>query len=292
MSVISENFDQQAVLDFIVRQQQSADTACAYLGTEPSDIQSDLEELDQRWTETVRVAVSDTGRIVGAAVIEWDEGLDRAWVHGPWTDESEWRSMSPALLAAVTAQAPVSNHEMYASVDHEGMVWLAAHCGWRSGEANFEYARTSPVPTGDIDPAIRPAVLADEAAVRELHDREFPGTYARAAELVSPDGPYKTLVIAPEGTVLGYVAFQLQGESTLYVDFIAVHSDARRAGLGVTLVDGAQQSSGRERVALTVDEHRPEARAFYASRGFELEAATRPYRHRQQTTRARARDET
>lgn len=287
MRIISEGFDQQAVLDFIVRQQQSADTACAYLGTEPSDIRGDLEALDQRWTETVRVAVSDTGRIIGAAVIEWDEGLDRAWVHGPWADESEWRSMSPALLAAVTAQAPVRNHEMYASVDHDGMAWLAAHCGWRSGEANFEYARTSPVPTGDSAPGIRSAVLADEAAIRELHDREFPGTYARAAELVSPVGPYSTMVIAPEGTVRGYVAFQLQGESTLYVDFIAVHPDARRAGMGVTLIDGAQQSSGRERVALTVDEHRPEARAFYASLGFEVEAATQPYRMSDPTSSAR-----
>ncbi|MFC5298419.1 GNAT family N-acetyltransferase [Brachybacterium tyrofermentans] len=265
-------------MDFIVRQQQSADTACAYLGTEPSDIRGDLEALDQHWTETVRVAVSDTGRIIGAAVIEWDEGLDRSWVHGPWVGEGEWRSVSPALLEAVTTQAPVGRHEMYASVDHGEMAWLASHCGWRSGEANFEYARTSSVPTGDIDPAIRPAVLADEAAIRELHDQEFPGTYARAAELVSPDGPYSTLVIAPEGKVLGYVAFQLQGESTLYLDFIAVHTDARRAGIGVTLIDGAQQSSGRERVVLTVDEHRPEARAFYASLGFELEAATRPYR--------------
>lgn len=278
MGIISEGFDQQAVVDFIVRQQQSAGTACAYLGTEPSDIRGDLEALDQHWTETVRVAVSDAGRIVGAAVIEWDEGLDRSWVHGPWVEEGEWQSLSPALLAAVTTQAPVGRHEMYASVDHDGMAWLASHCGWRPGEANFEYARTSSVPTGDIDPGIRPAVLADEAAIRELHEQEFPGTYARAAELVSPDGPYSTLVIESEGSVLGYVTFQLQRESTLYVDFIAVHPDARRAGIGVTLIDGAQQSSGRERFALTVDEHRPEARAFYTFLGFELEAATRPYR--------------
>jgi len=278
MGIISEGFDRQAVVEFIVRQQQTADTACAYLGTEPADIRGDLEALDQHWTETVRVAVSGAGRIVGAAVIEWDESLDRSWVHGPWAEEGEWHSLSPALLAAVTAQAPVGRHEMYASVEHDGMAWLASRCGWRSGEANFEYVRTSSVPTGDFAPGIRRAALADEAAIRELHDQEFPGTYARAAELVSPDGPYSTLVIAREGTALGYVAFQLQGESTLYMDFIAVHPDARRAGIGVTLIDGAQQSSGRERVVLTVDEHRPEARAFYASLGFELEAATRPYR--------------
>lgn len=279
--------DEQSVLDFIVRQQQSPATACAYLGQEPSGIREDLEELDQHWTDTVRVSASATGQVIGAAVIEWDEEMDRSWVHGPWVEESAWRAESPSLLAAVTAQAPVGNHEMYAGIEHEGMAWLAAHCGWRSGEANFEYARTSLPSTRDPAAGLRPATIADEGAIQELHDHEFPGTYARASELVGPDSRYSTVVIAPGDKVLGYVTSQAQDESTVYVDFIAVHPDARRAGFGVSLINGAQQASGREKVALTVDEHHPEARAFYASIGFELEAATRPYRQRQQSTGAR-----
>lgn len=69
----------------------------------------------------------------------------------------------------------------------------------------------------------------------------------------------------------------------MYVDFVAVHPEARRAGVGARLINGAQQDSGRERIALTVDENRPAARAFYASTGFKLKAATRPYRRRQQS---------
>lgn len=282
MLMTSQDIDHQAVLDFIVHQQQSPETACAYLGTDSSDIRGDLEGLDQHWLETVRVFVSADGRILGAAVIEWDEELDRSWVHGPWVEMDAWLTAGPSLLAAVTAQAPVANHEMYADVGNDGMARLADHCGWQAGEANFEYRRASPAPDRAPASGTRPATSADEPALRALHDHEFPGTYASASELLDPGSSYSTLVIAPEGTVLGYVASQLQGDSTVYVDFVAVHPDARRRGIGERLINGAQERSGRNTIALTVDENHPAARAFYASTGFELTAATRPYRLRPQ----------
>lgn len=278
MLMTSQDIDPQAVLDFIVRQQQSPETACAYLGTEPSEIRGDLEELDQHWLETVRVSVAADGGIVGAAVIEWDQELDRSWVHGPWMEQDAWLTAGPSLLAAVTAQAPVAGHEMYADVSNHGMAQLARRCGWQAGEANFEYLRATPAPSGA--PGTRPATSADELAIRALHEREFPGTYASASELLDPDSRYSTLVVAPEGTVLGYVASQLQSESAVYVDFLAVHPDARRSGVGERLINGAHESSGRDMIALTVDENRPAARAFYASTGFESMATTRPYRLR------------
>lgn len=280
MIVTARHIDPQAVLDFIVRQQQSRRTACAYLGTEASSIQSDLEGLDQHWLETVRASVTVDGQIAGAVVIEWDEAMGRSWVYGPWAEEGAWASESPELLAAAMALAPAGSHEMYAHVSNEGMAWLAAQSGWKPGEANFEYVRTLRMPAGTPAPGIRPALRADEAAIRELHDQEFPGTYALSSELVDPASSYSTLVIAPEGKVLGHVAFQLQDESTVYVDFIAVHPEARRRGAGARLLNAAQQAAKRERVALTVDENRPEAREFYTSLGFEVTAATRPYRQR------------
>lgn len=283
MLMTSQDIDPQAVLDFIVRQQQSPETACGYLGTDPSGIREDLEELDQHWLETLRASVSADGRIIGAAVIEWDEGLDRSWVHGPWVEKDAQRTAGPTLLAAMLAQAPVGGHEMYADVGNDGMAWLADHCRWQAGEANFEYLRRSPAPADAGVPGIRPATSADEPAVRELHDHEFPGTYASASELLDPDSRYTTEVIASEGTVLGYVASQPQDESTVYVDFVAVHPDARRSGIGERLINGAHQRSGRDKVALTVDENRPAARAFYDSTGFELTATTRPYRLRRRS---------
>ena len=80
MLMTSQDIDPEAILDAIVRRQQAPETACAYLGTDPSEIRADLESLDQHWLETVRVSASTAGRILGAAVIEWDQELDRSWV--------------------------------------------------------------------------------------------------------------------------------------------------------------------------------------------------------------------
>lgn len=281
MIATSQNIDPQAALDFIVRHQQSRETACTYIGTKASEIQRDLEGLDQHWLETVRASVSADGQITGVVIIEWDRKMDRSWVYGPWIEEAAWESEGPALLAAATEQAPVSNHEMYADIANERMAWLAAQNGWQSGEANFEYLRTSHPASETVPSSIRPATCEDEVAIRQLHDREFPGTYALASALVDPASKYSTLVFAVEGHVLGFVASQLQDESTVYIDFVAVHPAGRRQRVGANLVDAAQHSARRERVALTVDENRPEARAFYDSLGFTVTAATRPYRQRQ-----------
>ena len=98
MLMTSQDIDPQAILDAIVRQQQAPETACAYLGTDPSEIRADLESLDQHWLETVRVSASTDGRILGAAVIEWDQELDRSWVYGPWMEEGTWLTAGPFAL--------------------------------------------------------------------------------------------------------------------------------------------------------------------------------------------------
>ncbi|SJM60242.1 hypothetical protein CZ771_11660 [Actinomycetales bacterium JB111] len=301
MIVTSQDIDPAAVLDLVVRHQQSPRTACAYLGTERSDIQDDLESLDQHWLQTVRVSVVDS-RVVGAAAVEWDEDMDRSWIYGPWVEETHWREEAPGLLGAVAEQAPVAGHELFASVDHPGMAWLAEECGWRPGAVTYEYARTTaaadaleatgapraadaPGETGAPDatdsplgPDLRWAAPADLPAIRALHDAEFPDTYARAEELVAEDGSYRTVVLAADGDVVGYATARTQGDDAVYLDFLAVRQDVRRTGAGRRLLDGVQRGFGRPRMTLSVDENRSGSREFFAGAGFAVAAATRPYR--------------
>lgn len=295
MITTAQDRNPAGLIDLIVRHQQSPETACLYLGDDPASIRADLDELDQPWLETARIALSEAGRLLGVVVIEWDEELDRSWVHGPWVEPEAWDDEAPALLEAVTAQAPVARHEMYADVRHERMARLAARCGWRPGEANAEYRLSLPAPdaagadasgrrsslvplTPDADLQIGPATAEHAAALRELHDREFPGTYASAAQLLDPEGPYAVLVATRGGRMLGYVAVQERGETELYVDFLAVDPETRRQGVGAHLLEAARRALGRSTLTLTVDEHRPAARALYQRLGFELIASTRPYR--------------
>lgn len=273
----SPEIDPQAVLALIVDRQQQPESACAYLGTEPKDIRRDLEGLDQHWTRTARIATAE-GRLIGAVVVEWDEDDGRSWVHGPWVLDGRWRDAAPSLLAAITESAPVSRHELYADERHTEMAWLADAAGWRAGEANFEYGRTTRELPEAVATGIRRASPTDRDALTALHDLEFPGTYANADDLLAPDGRYAVAVAESEGAVIGYVAWQEQEQDTAYVDFVAVAPGARRAGIGVRLLDAVGCLSGRHRTSLTVDEHRPAARAFYTALGFEVVASTRPYR--------------
>src|SRR5699024_7457011 len=174
--------------------------------------------------------------------------------------------------------APSTAHEWHAAAAHDGSACPAQHCGWRAGEATFELRGTSPPPAGPQASDACAATGADEPTLRELHEREFPGTYATTEQLLDPDGTYSTSVIDGERAPAGYVSWQLQGEAAVYIDFLAAYPGARRKGLGQRLIAAAQEASGRSTVALTVDEHRPDARAFYAALGFTVTAATRPYR--------------
>ncbi|UEJ84276.1 GNAT family N-acetyltransferase [Brachybacterium halotolerans subsp. kimchii] len=273
--------DHETALRLILEMQSSASTACAYLGRHEAGIREDLENLDQDWRETLRVSRGADGRVDGAVLIEWDTELDRSWVHGPWTRQGRWEQQAPGLLESVIAQAPVARHEMYAAVENAQMAWLAERCGWAAGEANFEYAKEledGPSALRMEDDAVRRANPADVPRLAELHEAEFPGTYASTSDLVEHGGSYSTFVHAEGGGMLGYLSGQMQEGDTLYVDFLAVAPDARRRGIARGLLDAAAHRMGARTTTLTVDEHRPGAQRAYEALGFSRTAATRPYR--------------
>lgn len=273
--------DHDAALRLILELQHGAATACAYLGRDEAGIREDLENLDQDWRETLRVSRGADGRVDGAALIEWDTKLDRSWVHGPWTREGRWEQQAPGLLGSVIAQAPVDCHEMYAAVENVQMAWLAERCGWSAGEANFEYTASlddDPSALRTAHDAVRAARPEDLPRLAELHEAEFPGTYASASGLLEQGGSYSTFVHPEGGCVRGYLSGQMQGTDTLYVDFLAVAPEARRRGVARGLLDAAAQRMGARTITLTVDEHRPDAQRVYEALDFSRTAATRPYR--------------
>lgn len=273
--------DHDAALRLIVEMQRSAATACAYLGRDEAGVREDLENLDQDWHETLRVSRGPDGRVDGAVLIEWDTELDRSWVHGPWTRQGRWEQQAPGLLDSVIAQAPVARHEMYAAVENVQMAWLAERCGWSAGEANFEYTASldgGPSALRTAHDAVRAARPEDLPRLAELHEAEFPGTYASTSDLLEHGGSYSTFVHAEGGRVLGYLSGQMQGTDTLYVDFLAVAPEARRRGVARGLLDAAALRMGARTITLTVDEHRPDAQRVYEALGFSRTAVTRPYR--------------
>ncbi len=115
----------------------------------------------------------------------------------------------------------------------------------------------------------------------ELHDRLFPGTHSPGSYLFGQvDERHDRFVADREGTVVGYVATELQHDGSLYVDYLGVDETSRGQGIGRALVATAVRARASEvsHAHLTVRASNTSARRIYASLGFVEERAIVPYR--------------
>ena len=281
-----------AALELIVAAQRSPATACAYLGTEAEGVRAELDDLDTPWRETLRVAVDDTGRVVGAVLLDVDpEETMRSWIHGPWTrDEQAWSEHAAALVRAALEQLPpgVEQHELSAAPAHTGMARLAAELGWHATGVSIAYQATSATTRrwpADA-PGVRVAAPADLPAVAALHDAAFPGTYATARQLLA-DEARSTLVLEHDGELAGYASGEIQADGAGYLDFLALAPDHRGRGLAPGLLAAISREllgrSGQGTVNLVVDEANAPAVALYEGFGYVRDAELVGYRSWPQT---------
>ncbi len=292
--------DIATVLDLIVRQQQRPERNIPSLGFERAGVLAELEEFEPTWTDTLRVVRSADGLVVGAVVTEWDAEVSRAWIHGPWidVDDEEWQVVAESLVAAARAQIPIdiTTSVLSGDVTHQCLADLAGRCGWVVGEVNHTLAVDSeaivrwPSTPGAVE--LWSAEPSDSAAIRELHDTEFPAAYYSAGQLVdrAVNGDHVVLIAGRarggggrdsrdgrDGGVDGYVAGRIQPDGEGYIDFLAVDPRARRAQIGRNLVMALTRRlmpmSTTQRVCLTVQDRRKPARAMYQSLGFTVDGS-------------------
>jgi len=290
---IPDPSDLDEVIAFVVEQQRRPDRNVAYLGTEVEGVTAELEGLEPAWTSSARIARQDD-RIVGAVAVEWDDEVGRSWIMGPWVahDDDRWLPLAGELLDAALAQVPpaIARHEMSGDTANHHLAALAAARGWWTTEVNHALSVDEGIvaswadgahPTG----ALRPATPDDVEAIRALHDAEFPGTYATAAQLVEgqQDGSRVTLVV-PDGArgIAAYASGHVQDDGEGCLDFVVVHPDHHGQGLGRLAITAIAREllprAPLRRMALTVQDHRATARGLYAALGFRHEVSFVGYR--------------
>lgn len=280
--------DVDAVIGLIIDQQARPDRNTPTLGVTSASVLAELEDLEPPWIQTLRIASSDDGRLVGAVLIDWSAEARRAWIHGPWADadDQQWPEIGAVLLEAATSQLPaeIATTVMTAIVEHHCMANLAGRLGWSAGEVNHVLvvdAKTVETWTSPTDPdSLRSMTDDDVAAIRALHDVEFPSTYYSAAELaarVSRGDQIVLIADLDDGSIGGYVAGQIQPDGDGYIDFLAVAAAARQSGIGRELVTTLCRQliprTATLRVCLTVQDQRAPARALYDSLGFKRDGS-------------------
>ncbi|MCT1556863.1 GNAT family N-acetyltransferase [Helcobacillus massiliensis] len=273
--------DRAAALRFIASMQADPATATAYVGTLEEGLETELEDLDQDWMDTLRVCLDSDGSITGAVLLEWDDEVGMSWIHGPWCTPDTWDRDAVDLLRAAVEQAPVGRHEIYADLSNTRLADLAADQGWRGGTAHC-VMRISREAAARADESVRPVRPGDLDAVRALHEAAFPGTYATARQLVDGDQGYRTLVAdsspgSSDGKVIGFITGQ-EDDGDIYLDFLAVDPAHRRQGVARRLIGALAAHLPGKDMTLTVADTSEAALALYDALGWERTATTRGYR--------------
>ncbi len=143
-----------------------------------------------------------------------------------------------------------------------------------------------------VRPVVRPAALADDAALLDIDQRTWSPRWTPALEpdwtrrrrfFAGDDGPGGFLVAELEGVVVGYVALHQDIDlpshaHVLTLDGLAVLPAAQGRGVGHVLVDAAVARAGERgarKVTLRVLANNDVARRLYERCGFEVEGVLR-----------------
>jgi ribosomal protein S18 acetylase RimI-like enzyme len=240
--------------------------------------------------ELAFVAGFHQGRLAGCAGAEYDLGLRRAWLRGPFVDvedEQAWGSLAGRLLQALEERLPAEIAILDSFLD------LANEWGQRLSQASgYRRVRLVHVYQAEAGKSLSAAqagrgatgscaeMRAEHAArVAELHQQLFPNTYLTAETILaavedrSSEAARKVYVYEQDGRVLGYVyGSENLGEGV--VDFLGVDVEARRRGIGRALLSAILNwifvERGLEKASLTVHDELVNAQALYEQAGFRL----------------------
>lgn len=277
--------DLERLASFAASAQADPERFCAYLGDDVESISADVAEIGS-WTERTHVALDDAREVVGWLLADVDEDMGRVWWWGPFlagTSADDDLVADALMTTGLHAMADYGEHELAPDGRSAFIAALAGRHGFTPNEGSvllrcdFD-AVDADAEDGEIAP-VDPAASAD---IADLHDRLFAGTHTPGAVLVANgDDRHHRWALRRDGVLIGYVATELQHDGSMYLDFLGVEPDARRAGAGRRLVRHALRhgkSAGASYAHLTMRVGNDAARALYASIGFVEERILVPYR--------------
>ncbi|MEO0492370.1 MAG: GNAT family N-acetyltransferase [Actinomycetota bacterium] len=265
--------------------QSRPDRQLTYLSVEAAAIAEELDELGD-WTATSAIAEID-GEVVGWLIGETDDEVGRVWWLGPAiVDGHDWPTTATALYEAAAARLPdgIGEEEFAVPETFVDLIGWSAELGFTADPGSLGLdLRDDPI-TGHVrdDLTIRPVGPTDLGTIDVLHDRLFPDTHRTGRQIVEEsEARYRRLVAELDGTVLGYVAAEIQADGSGYIDYLGVEPDHQRGGVGTALVAAAAtalRAAGAGTLHLTVREANTVARGLYGRLGFVEDVVLVPLR--------------
>jgi GNAT superfamily N-acetyltransferase len=270
--------DYQELAEWLVQVSQAPEQHCLHTWSGQS-----AEGLQQQllgyWDESeLRYVLALRGdQLVGAMGSEYDEGLERGWLHGPHVAAEDWGLVAVELFTRLMAELPtcIGQLDAYLNVENARGRRFYAQQGFKEREnLNYEFCLT---PEERIVSGERGYTLLGkehETSFTQWYEALFPAAYYSADRVLQMMGQsHQVLVVAEGEEVLGFAVVSAEGgESAGEIQFFGVREDSRRQGYGrrllLSAIDWLLDSAGVSRVCLNVGEELVHAQGLYVSVGF------------------------
>ncbi len=277
---VAQRDDYRQLAAWLVQVSQAPEQHCLHTWSGQS-----AEELQQQllsyWDESelCYVMALRDGQLVGAMGSEYDEGLERSWLHGPHVATEDWGSIAAQLFTRLLTELPtcIGQLDAYLNVENKRGRRFYAHRGFKEREHlsyDFWLRPDERVVSGN-----RGCMLLGkehEISFKQLYEALFPAAYYSAERIVHMIGKSHQVLVVEDGEeVLGFAVVNAEGnQSAGEIQFLGVREDYRRQGYGrrllLSAIDWLLDRAGVSRVCLNVGEELVHVRGLYESVGFRL----------------------
>jgi GNAT superfamily N-acetyltransferase/RimJ/RimL family protein N-acetyltransferase len=274
---VAQEDDYRELVEWLVQVSQAPEQHCLHTWSGQS---ADVlwQQLLSYWgeSELCYVMALQNGQLVGAMGSEYDEELERGWLHGPHVATEDWATVALEIFTRLLAELPASVRQLDAYLNVEnvrGRRFYAQQGFEERKNLNYDFWLT---PDDRVVSGDRGCILLreeHEASFKRLYEALFPAAYYSAERVLHMIGQsHQVLVVAEGEEVLGFVVVSVEeGE----IQFFGVREDCRRQGYGrrllLSAIDWLLDSAGVSWVCLNVGEELVHARGLYESVGFRLQ---------------------
>jgi GNAT superfamily N-acetyltransferase len=280
---VARRDDYETLVPWLVHMSQVPAEHCLHTWSGQS-AQGLQQELLHYWddAELCYVLALRGGQMVGAMGSEYDEGLARAWLHGPHVATEDWEPMAGALYARLLAALPASIGQLDAYLNVEnvrGRRFYGEQGFEERGEVSYDFWLTAEERPARGSGSGTPLDKGHEASFKQLYAALFPTAYYSAERVIDMIGQsHHVLVVAEGEVVVGFAVVSTEGRPTEgEIQFLGVREDRRRQGHGrrvlLSAIDWLFDSAGVSQISLNVGEELAHARGLYERAGFRLRYA-------------------
>lgn len=276
----AERSDLLAIAQIITTQNQTPEKQCIQ-SSSTTDPQITLSEMLGLFDEDeLRFVVAESaGQIVGCLGCEFERGIGRGWMRGPFLSLPDWAQIPAAMLRELLSLLPPEIHRIDSFLNeknqrgHQFYLENGFKQKIRAHVYMAEKETHGSIPENDC--SILKKAQVDSFI--ELHNYAFPVTYIDGKNIVQKiDRNHQIYVHANNETVNGYVYVSIDPYAQEgFIEYLAVQPKQRGKGIGQQLLNCALRwcyfDKGVAQVALTVDGKLDNARLLYERAGFRLQ---------------------